>query len=45
LERGELLRAFNCVIEGLLSEADEVKELAIKVEPQLRMLTATWEGM
>jgi hypothetical protein len=45
LERDELLRALNCVIEGLLSEADEVKELVTKVEPQLRMLTATWEGM
>jgi hypothetical protein len=45
LERDELLRALNCVIEGLLSEADEVKDLATKVEPQLRMLIATWEGM
>jgi len=40
LERDELLRALSCVINGLLGEADEVKELAIKVEPQLRELVA-----
>jgi len=45
LERDELLRALGCVIEGLLSETDEVQELAVKVEPQLRMLTATWQGV
>jgi len=39
LERGELLRALGCAIEGLLLEAEEVQELAEKVEPQLRMLT------
>jgi len=39
LERGELLRALGCVIEGLLLEAEEVQELAEKVEPQLRLLT------
>jgi len=38
LERDELLRAFRNVIEGLLTETAEVKELAAKVEPQLRML-------
>jgi hypothetical protein len=37
-ERDELLRALGCVIQGLLGEADEVKELATKVEPQLREL-------
>jgi hypothetical protein len=42
LERDELLRVLGCVIEGLLLEADEVKELAIKVESQLRELTAAW---
>ena len=38
LERDELLRALGCAIEGLLGEVDEVKELAAKVEPQLRQL-------
>jgi hypothetical protein len=44
LERDELLRALGCAIEGLLREADEVNSLAIKVEPQLRGLTAAWES-
>ena len=39
LERDELMRALGLVIHGLLSEADEVRELAVKVEPQLRELT------
>jgi hypothetical protein len=43
LERGELLRALGCAIEGLLGESDEVQALAAKVAPQLRMLTAAWE--
>jgi hypothetical protein len=43
LERGELLRALGCAIEGLLREADEVQELAAKVEPQLRKLTVAWD--
>jgi hypothetical protein len=38
LERDELLRALGCVVDGLISEANEVKELATKVEPQLRDL-------
>jgi hypothetical protein len=38
LERAELLRALRAVIEGLLSETEEVQELAEKVEPQLREL-------
>ena len=38
LEQGELLRALRNVIEGLLSETEEVQELAAKVEPQLREL-------
>ena len=38
LEREELLRALRCVIDGLLSETDEVQELAAKVEPELREL-------
>jgi hypothetical protein len=38
LERDELLRGLAMAIDGLLSEVDEVRELAAKVEPQLRML-------
>jgi hypothetical protein len=41
LERDELLRALKSAITGLLSEADEVEELAEKVGPQLRALAAT----
>lgn len=44
LERHELLRALGRAIEGLLRETDEVRELAAKVEPQLRELTAAWDG-
>ena len=44
LERGELLRALGCAIEGLLREADEVQELAVKVEGQLRELTVEWNA-
>jgi hypothetical protein len=46
LERDELLRALGIVIRGLLAEAgqtDDVKDLAGKVEPQLRELAAAWE--
>jgi hypothetical protein len=43
LERDELLRALAFTIEGLLHEADEVQELAAKVDPQLRELTAAWD--
>lgn len=43
LERDELLRALNATIEGLLHVVDEVRELAAKVEPQLRMLAAEWD--
>jgi hypothetical protein len=42
LERDELLRALHSAIEGLLQEAEEVRELAAKVEPQLRQLTAAF---
>jgi hypothetical protein len=38
LERGELFRSLGRVIEGLFGEADEVRDLAAKVEPQLREL-------
>src|SRR5258706_8660916 len=43
LERDELLRSLGSAINGLLRETDEVKELASKVEPQLRMLTTVWD--
>jgi hypothetical protein len=44
LERDELLRALGFAIEGLLREADEVRDLAVKVEPQLRELIAVWNS-
>lgn len=44
LERDELLRALGCVIDGLLSETDEVQELAAKVGPQLRELMVAWDS-
>ena len=43
LDRDELLRALGCAIGGLLREADEVQELADKVEPHLLKLADTWE--
>ena len=43
LERDELLRALGCAIESLLRERAEVQELAAKVEPELRKLTAAWD--
>lgn len=43
LGRDKLLRALGCAIEGLLRETDEVQELATKIEPQLRQLTAAWD--
>ena len=45
LEREELLRALGVAIAGLLRETAQVRELAelaAKVEPQLRELTADW---
>jgi hypothetical protein len=44
LEREELLRALGLVVNGLLSETDEIRELAGKVEPQLRELIISWDG-
>ena len=41
VEREELLRALESATDGLLAEADEVRELAAKVEAQLRELVAT----
>ena len=43
LEQDELLRALGCVIDGLLHDVDDVRELAAKVEPQLRELTVAWD--
>jgi hypothetical protein len=43
IEYAELLRALGFAINGLFREADEVKELATKVEPLLQMLTAIWD--
>jgi len=44
LKRDELLRALGSTIEGILRETEEVQELADKVEPPLRELTATWDS-
>jgi hypothetical protein len=44
LERDELSRALARVIDALLGEADEARDLATKVEPQLRELTVSWDG-
>jgi hypothetical protein len=41
-ERDDLLRALGAAIAGLLLEAQDVPELAAKVTPQLRELTAAW---
>lgn len=43
LEPGELLRALRAVIDDLLREAEEVRDLADKVEPQLRELARSWQ--
>lgn len=43
LQPEELLRTLACVINGLLGEAEEVRELAGKVAPQLHELTIPWE--
>jgi hypothetical protein len=43
LERDELLRALKVAIAGLLREAgqvEDVREMAARLEPQLRKLTA-----
>ena len=40
LERDELLRALALAVDGLLREAVDVADVAAKVEPQLRELTA-----
>jgi hypothetical protein len=42
LEREPLLRALRVAIDGLLDEADEVGELAVRVAPELRQLVSPW---
>ena len=42
LEPNELLRALRSAIEGLLREAGDAHELAARVEPELRLLEASW---
>jgi hypothetical protein len=42
LERDELMHALKVNIDGLLHEADEVKEMVMNVETQLRELTREW---
>lgn len=44
LDRDELLRALGSAIAGLLGETEEVRELAEKIEPQLRELTLAWDS-
>jgi hypothetical protein len=43
LRRDELLRALGRAIDGLLLETEDVQDLATKVKPQLRELTAAWD--
>jgi len=40
LDREDLLHALGCVIEALLQEADETRDVADKVEARLRELTS-----
>lgn len=47
LDRDELLRGLRTIIEVLLGETEEVaeiKELAVKVTPQLQQLSLEWNG-
>jgi hypothetical protein len=41
LTRAELLRALGVAVEGLLGEAEQVRELALDVDAELRALTST----
>lgn len=43
LKREELLRALGHAVKGLLREAEEARDLAQKVEPQLLALAEAWE--
>jgi hypothetical protein len=40
LQREEVVRALDCAVAGLLREAAEVRDVATKVEAELRQLTA-----
>lgn len=42
VEREELLRALGAAVAGLLRESAEVHEVGVRVEGQLRSLTAAW---
>jgi hypothetical protein len=42
LDPAELLRALGVAIAGLLHETEQVREIALRVEPQLRELTRAW---
>jgi predicted nucleotidyltransferase len=44
LDRCDLLRALGGAIAGLLREAGEVREVAVRVEPALRALTIPWDA-
>jgi hypothetical protein len=44
IEKNELKHVLTRCIDGLLSETSLVQDLALEVEPQLRTLTAVWEG-
>ena len=44
LRKDELLRALSAVIEKLLQESNNVRELALKVEPQLHELATAWDN-
>ena len=43
IDRNELLRALRAAVEMLIQEADEVRDFATQLEPQLRDLVS-WEG-
>ncbi|HKV86158.1 MAG TPA: hypothetical protein VJN88_16515 [Ktedonobacterales bacterium] len=44
LERDELLRALGATIAGLLRETSQAHDMATRIEPRLRELTAPWDG-
>ena len=44
LERDELLRALAVAIAALLRESEPVRDVAARVEPQLRELSAVWSA-
>jgi hypothetical protein len=42
LQPAELLRALTATVEQLLKESGDIGELAVRLEPRLRMLTSEW---